>query len=132
MRPTTGLWDDVTAPSGQDTPADDVAMPAADAPIVEVAVEPPTAVPPTTQIAAPVTADVTGNPTPPVRSQVLPSSEAPSAVATEASAGGALAEPLLSPAGQAQRLRELAQQQGDKMEDTGDQVAEAAPTGQVR
>jgi hypothetical protein len=35
---------------------------------------------------------------------------------------------LLSPAGQAQRLRKLAQQHGDRAEDTGDQIAEAAPT----
>jgi hypothetical protein len=61
----------MTAPAGQDAPAADVAMPAADAPTVEVTVEPSAAVPQTTTIAAPVAADVTVNPTTPVRTQVF-------------------------------------------------------------
>jgi hypothetical protein len=128
MRPTAGLWDDMTVPTDQDAPAADVAMPAADAPTVEAAVDPSTVVPPTAPIAAPVTADVTLHPTTPVRSQVLPSSAEPSAVATEASPGGTLTEPLLSPAGQAQSLRELAQQQDERLAESGDQAEEAAPT----
>jgi hypothetical protein len=116
------------APTDRDATAADVAVPAADAPIVDIVVEPSAVVPPTALIAASVAADVTVNPTTPVRSQVLPSSAEPSEVATAASPGGTLTEALLSPAGQAQRLRKLAQQQGGRMAETGDQAELAAPT----
>jgi hypothetical protein len=85
----------MTIPAGQDIPAADVAMLAADAPTVEVAVAPSQGITPMTTITAPVAADVSVNPKAPVRSQVTPTSAAPSAVATDILPGGTQTGPLI-------------------------------------